>query len=152
MRTGAVMPYPAEARGSAGLPPISPRGDSDELTRKPMPVYDYLCEGCGPFTDMRPMAESSSPHECPGCGKAAPRAFLRAPFFSTMSADRRLAHTTNERSASSPQALSKLKGAHGSSCSCCSGKSLRYEKRGKGSAGRGGAKGFPSRRPWMISH
>ena len=22
-----------------------------------MPVYEYLCNDCGPFTDMRPMAE-----------------------------------------------------------------------------------------------
>ncbi len=22
-----------------------------------MPVYEYLCDACGPFTDMRPMAE-----------------------------------------------------------------------------------------------
>jgi hypothetical protein len=26
-----------------------------------MPVYDYLCAKCGPFTDMRPMVESDLP-------------------------------------------------------------------------------------------
>jgi putative FmdB family regulatory protein len=113
-----------------------------------MPVYDYLCNRCGPFTDMRPMAECDLPHKCPECGKKAPRAFLTAPYFAAMSADRRLAHATNERSASAPKALS----SHGGSCGCCSAKSMRYNKNRRGSEAGGSAKSFPSRRPWMISH
>src|SRR5579864_8884775 len=84
-----------------------------------MPVYDYLCVRCGPFTDMRPMAKCELPHKCPECGKKAPRAFLIAPYFAAMSADRRLAHETNERSASAPRTLSGSR--HGKGCSCCSG-------------------------------
>ena len=34
-----------------------------------MPVYDYLCARCGPFTEMRPMAECDLPHKCPECGE-----------------------------------------------------------------------------------
>ena len=117
-----------------------------------MPVYDYLCDRCGSFTEMRPMSDSALPHECPGCGKDAPRAFLTAPYFAAMSAERRLAHATNERSASSPKVLSGLNGSHGGGCGCCSGKSLRYKKGAQGGASRGGAKSFPARRPWMISH
>lgn len=117
-----------------------------------MPVYDYLCDRCGPFTDMRPMAVSGLPRECPGCGKDAPRAFLTAPYFAAMSAERRLAHATNERSAASPQVLSASQRAHGNGCNCCSGKSLRYEKSARGGGSRSGTKGFPTRRPWMISH
>jgi putative FmdB family regulatory protein len=26
-----------------------------------MPVYEYLCDDCGPFTDIRPMAECELP-------------------------------------------------------------------------------------------
>jgi len=116
-----------------------------------MPVYDYFCARCGPFTDMRPMADSALPHECPACGEDAPRAFLTAPYLAVMTSERRLAHTTNERSASSPQALSSLQRTHGSGCGCCSGKSLRSEKGADGSA-RNTRKSFPARRPWMISH
>ena len=32
-----------------------------------MPVYEYLCNDCGPFTDMRPMAECDDPQDCPRC-------------------------------------------------------------------------------------
>ena len=32
-----------------------------------MPVYEYLCNDCGPFTDMRPMAECDYPQDCPQC-------------------------------------------------------------------------------------
>jgi putative FmdB family regulatory protein len=112
-----------------------------------MPVYDYLCARCGPFTEMRPMAECDLPHDCPKCRKAAPRAFLTAPYFAAMSAERRSAHATNERSASAPQLLSDVKRTHGAGCGCCSGKSLRATKRS-----RNGAKSFPKSRPWMISH
>jgi putative FmdB family regulatory protein len=112
-----------------------------------MPVYDYLCSDCGPFTDLRPMSECDAPLQCPGCSVLAPRAFLTAPYFSCMSTERRLAHATNERSAHAPQRLADMKAKHGAGCSCCGGLSSRKVKRGKG-----GAKSFPSSRPWMISH
>jgi putative FmdB family regulatory protein len=113
-----------------------------------MPVYDYLCAECGAFTDMRPMADADLPHECPACGKDAPRAFLTAPYLAGMSTERRLAHATNERSASSPQVSSRVNRIHGSGCSCCSGKPLRAGKSTTGTR----TKGFPARRPWMLSH
>lgn len=111
-----------------------------------MPVYDYLCDGCGPFTVMRPMAECDEPHDCPDCGGTAPRAFLTAPYFASMDAGRRQAFATNERSANAPRSTSKSE--HSSGCGCCSGtSSMRYSKKDKS-----GAKSFPSKRPWMISH
>ena len=112
-----------------------------------MPVYEYLCADCGPFTDLRPMSEYDAPMQCPGCGVLAPRAFLTAPYFSCMSTERRLAHATNERSAHAPQRLADMTAKHGAGCSCCGGPSSRKVKRGKG-----GAKSFPGSRPWMISH
>ncbi|HTV30669.1 MAG TPA: zinc ribbon domain-containing protein [Xanthobacteraceae bacterium] len=117
-----------------------------------MPVYDYLCEQCGPFTRMRSMAESDLAHECPTCGKHAPRAFLTAPYFAAMSAERRLAYATNERSGSAPSVLSTLKQAHGAGCRCCSGKMLGPDKHLPGRSSRATTKSFPTRRPWMISH
>src|SRR5258708_30212460 len=67
-----------------------------------MPVYEYMCEGCGPFTVTRPMAEYEKPHACPDCDEMSPRVMLTAPRFSTLSAGLRLAHATNERSAHKP--------------------------------------------------
>ena len=113
-----------------------------------MPVYDYLCEDCGPFTELRPMAECDAPIGCPTCGFAAPRAYLTAPYCATMSAERRHAHATNERSAHAPQRLAEVKAQHGAGCSCCTGgKTGRTVKRGKN-----GAKSFPGSRLWMLSH
>ncbi|MGO9400797.1 MAG: FmdB family zinc ribbon protein [Xanthobacteraceae bacterium] len=115
-----------------------------------MPVYDYLCVRCGPFTEMRPMIESDLPHACPECGQEAPRAFLTAPYFATMSAERRLAHATNERSASAPRTLSGS--AHGNGCGCCSARGLRSSAQRRAGTSRAGGKSFPKRRPWMLSH
>jgi putative FmdB family regulatory protein len=112
-----------------------------------MPVYDYLCEACGPFTDMRPMAECDAPQPCPDCGAAAPRALLTAPHMWTLSSERRRAHATNEMSAHAPKTSAEFKASHGAGCACCSGRSRRTVRRGKS-----GAKSFPTSRPWMISH
>jgi putative FmdB family regulatory protein len=112
-----------------------------------MPVYEYLCRDCGPFTRMRSMSEYELPSDCPKCVASAPRVILTAPHCSTVSAQTRIAHATNERSADSPRTLSSMKGSHGAGCSCCSGRSSGLLKRGKG-----GTKSFPTSRPWMISH
>ncbi len=117
-----------------------------------MPVYDYLCAQCGPFTDMRPMAECDLPRACRQCGNDAPRAFLTAPYFAAMPTERRLAHATNERSASAPRTLSGSNRAHASGCRCCSGNSPRPDKRVRDASGGADAKSFPTRRPWMLSH
>jgi putative FmdB family regulatory protein len=112
-----------------------------------MPVYEYLCDDCGPFTLIRPMVEYAEPQPCPDCHVQAPRVLMTAPRLATMSSARRLAHGTNERSSHAPQVLSQLNAAHGSGCACCSGKSSRFTRRGKD-----GSKSFPTSRPWMISH
>ncbi|OYW35638.1 MAG: FmdB family transcriptional regulator [Rhizobiales bacterium 32-66-8] len=119
-----------------------------------MPVYDYMCEDCGPFTQMHPMSLCAEPQPCPICAKGAPRAFLTAPYFASMDAGRRRAIATNERSAHAPMTSSQFaakgagKGAaHGPGCGCC-GTGLK----GKTRTAPSGAKSFPSARPWMISH
>ncbi len=57
-----------------------------------MPVYEYLCNDCGPFTDMRPMAECDDPQDCPRCETESPRVILTAPAFFCMPSDKRKAH------------------------------------------------------------
>ncbi|WP_264046995.1 FmdB family zinc ribbon protein [Methylobacterium flocculans] len=108
-----------------------------------MPVYDYACEACGPFTVLRPMAQFRDPHDCPDCGSSCGRAFLTAPNLASMDAGRRKAHATNERSQHAPRKSS----AHGPGCGCCGTKSGM-----KANANPTAAKSFPNARPWMISH
>jgi putative FmdB family regulatory protein len=103
-----------------------------------MPVYEYLCEGCGPFTLMRSMSEYELPADCPLCQTSAPRVMLTAPYCSTVSPQTRIAQVANERGAGS---RSSAGDAHGGSCSCCTtSRFTRAAKRGKGkvstSAGR----------------
>ena len=75
-----------------------------------MPVYEYLCNDCGPFTDMRPMAECDDPQDCPQCETESPRVILTAPAFFCMPSDKRKAIATNERSAHAPKTLGRIQG------------------------------------------
>jgi putative FmdB family regulatory protein len=40
-----------------------------------MPVYEFLCEGCGAFEQRRSFAEASEPMTCPSCGEVARRTY-----------------------------------------------------------------------------
>jgi putative FmdB family regulatory protein len=108
-----------------------------------MPIYEYGCDDCGPFTMLRPMADYATPQQCPECGVAAPRVMLTVPSIAGMSSSRRAAFATNERSAHEPR-LASATGAHRPGCGCCA-----PAKRADRPAA---AKGFPAQRPWMISH
>jgi putative FmdB family regulatory protein len=88
-----------------------------------MPVYDYLCDRCGPFTETKPMAEADLRQKCPSCRKKAPRAFLTAPYFAT--SGRGSSRVTGDRSALGRP----LSAAHRGGCNCCSGSALRYSKK-----------------------
>src|SRR6516164_2600998 len=63
-----------------------------------MPTYEYMCKKCGPFTQLRPMAECELPSACPECGTRAPRVLLTAPRCLSMSAEARQAGAKYERS------------------------------------------------------
>lgn len=109
-----------------------------------MPVYDYECAECGVFNAFRPMDAWREPCACPACGGEAPRAFVTAPTVAGMDPQQRAAIATNERSRHEPR---RSAAGHGAGCSCCSGGLRRRSVTTKG-----GAKSFPTARPWMISH
>ena len=62
-----------------------------------MPTYEYMCKKCGPFTQLRAMAECDLPSACPECGARSPRVILTAPGCLTMSAEDRQAGVKYER-------------------------------------------------------
>lgn len=120
-----------------------------------MPLYEYECVDCGPFTELRPMAESSWPCACPDCGDPAPRAYLTPPMMACVAGDTRTAIETNERAANAPMtpgeyAAKQAAKKHRSGCSCCAVGTRK--KKSTTVKTPSGAKSFPSKRPWMISH
>lgn len=109
-----------------------------------MPVYEYQCDECGVFEEMRPMSRFMDPCPCPECGVEARRVMITVPRLSAVSGRVRHAHETNERSADSPK-----RSNHGPGCGCCGGGT---KKPSKTLHHANGAKSFPTKRPWMISH
>ncbi len=114
-----------------------------------MPTYDYACGHCGGFDAIRSVSQRDLPADCPGCGAASPRVFAHAPRLALMADGTRRAMAVNERAAHEPRRsgdYARLK--HPAGCGCCSGSA----KRGATVTAANGAKAFPSKRPWMISH
>ncbi|MDE3010199.1 MAG: zinc ribbon domain-containing protein [Pseudomonadota bacterium] len=106
-----------------------------------MPIYDYCCPDCGPFTALRAVAQRDADAACPVCGAGAERTLLAAPALPLLSDTLRRAHATNERSSHEPGTSRTHR--HGPGCGCSA-------KPGRESAPQ--LKSFAAKRPWMISH
>lgn len=111
-----------------------------------MPVYEYLCEECGPFEEMRPMRESGLPAGCPTCSGAAARAILTAVATARMDASKRHAYATNERSQHSPK-LASLHQGEG-----CVTRVGGRQSGARATSGGAAPRVRPGTRPWMIGH
>src|SRR3954452_15776006 len=104
-----------------------------------MPIYEYDCAACGPFTLFRQLSESSEPAACGACGALAQKVFSVI-NLSTMRPSNRKAWERNERSAHQP---------HACHSGCAHGKPrgkiasdkrvLEYSRK-------------PNSRPWMLGH
>lgn len=81
-----------------------------------MPIYDYECKGCGPFTAMRPMAQFRDPCACPACGADASRKLLGAPAIASINPASHIAHAATPPGATDVRHSSA---AHPAGCGCC---------------------------------
>ena len=118
-----------------------------------MPTYDYDCPSCGGFDALRSLSVRNEPCACPDCGTASPRVFIHAPRLSCTTAQARKAHDTNERAQHAPRSSRDSEGGYGrmrhpAGCGCCS----PGARKANTVTAVNGAKAFPSKRPWMISH
>lgn len=119
-----------------------------------MPTYDYACPDCGGFDAFRSLSARNDPCLCPDCGVESPRVFVSAPRLAFLNSNTRNAMDRNEKARHEPT-MSKDVGSYGrmrhpSGCGCCS--TGGGSKRGATVTAANGAKTFPSKRPWMISH
>lgn len=105
-----------------------------------MPVYEYNCEECGPFTKMRGLDMSSAPANCPECGASSPKIFSMI-NLRTMGSENRIAWERNERSAHAP---------HVCGAGCSHGharpRQVTSEKPVLQTSGKRNS------RPWMLGH
>ena len=113
-----------------------------------MPTYDYACPDCGGFDAFRSLSQRNEPAACPDCGTASPRVFATAPRLALLEGSTRRAMDVNERARHEPRSsrdYQRLR--HPAGCGCCgTGRSKATV------TAPNGAKAFPSKRPWMISH
>ena len=74
-----------------------------------MPSYAFICEGCGPFELVRPMADAGAQTRCPSCGDAARRVFT-PPGLAFLARPVRRALDLEEKSAHEPDVVSQKGG------------------------------------------
>ena len=113
-----------------------------------MPSYDYACPACGGFDALRTFVQRDEPAACPDCATLSPRVFAAMPRLACLSSETRRAMETNERARHEPKSSGNYQRMrHPAGCGCCS-----PGKRSSTVTAANGAKAFPSKRPWMISH
>jgi len=103
-----------------------------------MPLYEFNCNACGQFTDLRPLSECAASAACPSCGAAASR-IISVPRLAIMERTNRTAWERNERSVHEPR---MAKAVHGHDHSHDRKGKHRHEQRGRLRGGR----------PWMLGH
>ncbi len=69
-----------------------------------MPLYDFVCEGCGAFEAWRPVDDPGA--TCPSCSGAARRVYS-VPRVRRMGAPLRGALEREERSSGAPEVVSR---------------------------------------------
>lgn len=67
-----------------------------------MPIYDFVCEDCGPFEERRPFEETTDSAACPACDGDARRVYSM-PNTRTMPAALSNAMHRSEKSAYEPE-------------------------------------------------
>lgn len=102
-----------------------------------MPMYEYQCDECGPFTEILSLQNYTPRCLCPNCGEQAKRV-ISAPNFPTLPRATRIAHERNERAAHEPKHARKETTKRGHQCTA----SCNHKK--------GLQKG--NNRPWMLGH
>jgi putative FmdB family regulatory protein len=81
----------------------------DRNQEGPMPLYDFICETCGPFEVQRPIGEVSKPARCPSCQQAGRRVFTPPGIVRTPAGIRR-ARDLEEKSAHEPDVVGRPEG------------------------------------------
>ncbi|MEI6714060.1 MAG: FmdB family zinc ribbon protein [Verrucomicrobiota bacterium] len=111
-----------------------------------MPVYDFECPICGPFTAFRSINERDEPLECAACAMPASR-LISAPNLALMNPSIRKAVMVNERSAHAPRVSTGHSCNNGCGCGSKIRKGRTKQTRvGLAQAAKAGA------RPWMLGH
>ncbi|WP_395451114.1 FmdB family zinc ribbon protein [Aminobacter sp. UC22_36] len=99
-----------------------------------MPLYNYVCDDCGPFEEWVPMSDALRACACPQCEEQSNRD-VAAPRLSLMNGKLRRALARSEQSGTEPKVVKK---AHLNGCGCALCKI--------------GNKPTPTRKKWMIGH
>ena len=72
-----------------------------------MVLYEFLCENCGLFEQMRDVNDDNAAISCPNCGGKAEHNFSAPTFFRTFSGTQHMLRRRNEKGVE-PRVVSRL--------------------------------------------
>ncbi|MEE2944589.1 MAG: zinc ribbon domain-containing protein [Pseudomonadota bacterium] len=106
-----------------------------------MPIYQYTCASCGPFSETASISEFDKPCACPACGDMSPRNLLSVPQLSSVNSVARKGHAINERASDNPKLASQT------------GMKPSGRRIGSKAVHRpDGTRSIAGQRPWLLSH
>ncbi len=105
-----------------------------------MPIYDYFCDECGMFREMRPMVDSSQSCPCPDCQRLAKR-MITAPHVRTARSSTLVKKEEfNQRSANEPHVIKRINSSPDQPSQNATASHSKHTY------------GQPGHRPWMVGH
>lgn len=118
-----------------------------------MPLYDYRCEHCGDFTELRKMSEAGDPVACVECGEMAARV-ISAPYLALMDRNTRVARERNEKSAHEPRHARRSSCGCSGTHTCKTGATDNTKTAAKAKSNADGLmmQTKKTARPWMLGH
>ena len=100
-----------------------------------MPLYEYLCETCGPFEQRRDISHATDAVPCPECQVDAPRVFSIPGLYKTSSLERRVRQRAELGAEPRVEQRSSSEHTHSETC---------HHKHPH--------QRHASKRPWMLGH
>jgi len=121
-----------------------------------MPLYEYECGSCGPFSALRKMSESSYPMHCESCGSESAR-IISVPYFALLAKAKKAAYELNEKSSHEPKSVKRSRCGCSGAHTCQTTNAQNHGNKESKSISNQQGNGFQMQtkrtaRPWMLGH
>ena len=85
-----------------------------------MPIYDYTCATCGPFSALRSLSATDDAGSCPSCSSPSPKTLSAPAYLGGSKRQRAYDAVASNPLRKVPEARATLQATeHRANCPCC---------------------------------